>query len=54
MHNVQTSIDQFVDWLKSRYSRNNPVLDLLSLIEMLRQENLALQAQIKSETDSKT
>jgi hypothetical protein len=53
MYNVQTSIDAFIERLKTRYPRDNPVLDLLSLIEMLREENIALSGKIIPKLDAK-
>jgi hypothetical protein len=53
MYNVQTSIDAFIERLKTRYPRDNPVLDLLSLIEMLWEENIALSGKIIPKLDAK-
>ena len=49
MHNVQTSIEDFIERLKTRYPRDNAFLDLLALIEMLREETVELKAQISKE-----
>jgi len=43
-------LDQHIEWLKSRYSRDNAVIDLIALLEKLRAENLALHGIIKTQT----
>jgi hypothetical protein len=42
-------VDQHIEWLKSRYARDNAVIDLIALLEKLRDENHALHGIIKTQ-----
>jgi hypothetical protein len=37
-------VEQFIERLKVRYGRNNDLLALIALIEMLRKDSMALEA----------